>query len=88
MVSQRGARPVCSQRVREQTSAAMVGCCDSSELEGPNGGARRTVLLCIPVCGEREPPVRKSGRVPQCIQRQVVELANKRLDVVTSERRC
>ncbi|VWX49048.1 hypothetical protein MICRO11B_290101 [Micrococcus luteus] len=25
---------------------------------------------------------------PQCIQRQVVELANKRLDVVTSERRC
>ena len=64
MVLPRGTRPVCRQRVREQTSAAMVGCCDSSELEGPNGGARRTVLLCIPVYGVGESPAKRGGRTP------------------------
>lgn len=59
-----GARPVCQSACARGDVSGEGVCCDSSELEGPIGGACRTVLLCIPVCGEREPPVRKSGRVP------------------------
>ena len=59
-----GARPVCQSACPRGHVSGEVVSCDSSELEGPNGGARRTVLLCIPVYGVGETPAKRGGRTP------------------------